>query len=191
MVERFRLRFPGIPASLANSAGIINGSAYHHDLVRPGIALYGGCCVPELRVRLSTVVTLQLPVIQLRTICTGESVGYGGDFVARKETRVAIVSGGYADGLLRNLAPSFAGWHGQRLPILGRVSMDSCAFDISQLPLEMAPREGDLIEILGEHVLLDDAANAADTISYELLTRLGDRLQKVYFEDADYLTPLI
>ena len=69
--------------------------------------------------------------------------------------------------------------------MLGRVSMDSCAFDVSQLPPEMLPREGELIEIIGEHVSLDEVAKVADTISYELLTRLGDRLQKVYFEEVD------
>lgn len=187
IVEVVRQRFPGAKISLANSAGIFLGDAWHFDLARPGIALYGGCCVPELRSHLSVVVTLQLPIIQVRTIFAGESVGYGGDFVAWKETRIAIVSGGYADGLLRRLAPRFAGWLGWNLPMLGRVSMDSCAFDLSELPVEISPREGDLIEIIGKHVSLDDAAMAADTISYELLTRLGDRLQKVYFEDADQL----
>lgn len=191
IVEMVRQRFPQTRISLANSAGIFLGDAWHFDLARPGIALYGGSCVPELRARLSTVVTLKLPVIQLRTIFAGESVGYGGDFVAQEEMRIAIVSGGYADGLLRRLAPRFAGWCEWYLPMLGRVSMDSCAFDVSQLPSEILPREGDFIEIIGDHVSLDDAAKAADTISYELLTRLGDRLQKVYFEDADHLSPPI
>lgn len=185
IVETVRQRFPRAKISFANSAGIFLGNEWHFDLARPGIALYGGCCTPALHGRLSTVATLQLPVIQLRDISAGESVGYGGDFVAREEMRVAIVSGGYADGLLRRLAPRFAGWCGRRLPILGRVSMDSCAFDVSQLPPEILPHEGDLIEIIGEHLSLDDAAKAADTISYELLTRLGDRLQKVYFEEVD------
>lgn len=182
---------PQAKLSLANSAGVFLGDDWHFDVARPGIALYGGCCVPELRARLSTVVTLKLPVIQLRTIFAGESVGYGGDFVAQEEMRIAIVSGGYADGLLRRLAPRFAGWCEWYLPMLGRVSMDSCAFDVSQLPPETLPREGDFIEIIGDHVSLDDTAAAADTISYELLTRLGDRLQKVYFEDADHLSPPI
>jgi alanine racemase len=185
IVAMVRQRFPWAKISFSNSAGIFLGDEWHFDLARPGIALYGGCCTPALNGCLSTVATLQLPVIQLREISAGESVGYGGDFVAQQEMRVAVVSGGYADGLLRRLAPRFAGWCGQRLPILGRVSMDSCAFDVSQLPPEMLPQQGDLIEIIGEHLSLDDAAKAADTISYELLTRLGDRLQKVYFEEVD------
>lgn len=185
VVDVVRERFPQAKVSLANSAGIFLGDAWHFDLARPGIALYGGCCVPALCGRLSTVVTLQLPVIQLREVSAGEPIGYGGDFVAREEMRIAVVSGGYADGLLRRLAPRFAAWRGSRLPMLGRVSMDSCAFDVSQLPPEMLPREGELIEIIGEHVSLDEVAKVADTISYELLTRLGDRLQKVYFEEVD------
>lgn len=185
VVEVVRQRFPQAKASLANSAGIFLGDDWHFDLARPGIALYGGCSTPALWGRLATVATLQLPVMQLRDISAGESVGYGGDYVAQEEMRIAIVSGGYADGLLRRLAPRFVGWRGRRLPTLGRVSMDSCAFDVSQLPPEALPREGDLIEVIGEHLSLDDTAKAADTISYELLTRLGDRLQKVYFEEVE------
>lgn len=176
---------PQAKLSLANSAGVFLGDDWHFDVARPGIALYGGCCAPALAGRLSTVVNLQLPVLQLRTVSAGESVGYGADFVAQEEMRVAIVSGGYADGLLRRLAPRFVGWCGRQMPILGRVSMDSCAFDVSHLPIDMMPREGNLIEIIGEHLSLDDAAKAAETISYELLTRLGERLQKVYFEEVD------
>ncbi len=191
VVEVVRQRFPQAKVSLANSAGIFLGDQWHFDLARPGIALYGGRCTPALSERLSTVVTLQLPVMQLRKLLAGEAVGYGGDFVAQQEIQVAVVSGGYGDGLLRSLAPRCVVWCGRRLPMLGRVSMDSCVFDVSQLTPEALPREGDLVEVIGDHVPLDEVAEAAGTISYELLTRLGGRLQKVYFEEIDQLEPQI
>lgn len=180
-----RLHFPDAISSLASSAGVFLGDDWHFDLARPGIALYGGCCTPGLQGLLSTVVTLELPVIQTRYLRAGESVGYGGDFVATQDTRALVVSGGYADGILRSLSPRMAAWRGQRLPILGRVAMDSCIFDASHLAPDDFPRDGDLIEVIGDHLSLDEVAAAAGTISYELITRLGERLSKVYFEEAE------
>jgi alanine racemase len=184
-VELVRQYSPSTIFSLANSAGIFLGDDWHFDLARPGIALYGGCCTAALHGLLSAVVTLQLPVMQHRYVSAGESIGYGADFVATRDMRVLVVSGGYADGILRSVSPRIAAWHGQRLPILGRVSMDSCVFDATDLALDDVPSEGDLVEVIGEHLSLDEAASAAGTISYELLTRLGDRLTKVYFEEPE------
>src|SRR5690606_15580283 len=144
----------------------------------------GGCCVPQLRDHLSPVVSLQLPVVQTRRLRVGEAVGYGGEFVARQEMQIAIVSGGYADGIFRSFAGRMRGWFHQELASVGRVSMDSCAFDISHLPAGFAPEGGDYIEVIGEHCPLDEQASAAGTISYELLTRLGARLQKIYFDES-------
>lgn len=182
-VAEARLHEPSIRASLANSAGILLGEDWHFNVARPGIALYGGCCVPQLRGHLSPVASLQLPVMQILDVRAGESIGYGGDFIARTDMRIAVVSGGYADGIFRSFVGGLKGWFHQELLSVGRISMDSCAFDITHLAPELSPELGDLVEIIGEHCPLDDQASAAGTISYELLTRLGDRFQKVYFEE--------
>lgn len=183
--ELTRQYLPNAITSLSASAGVFLGDDWHFDLARPGIALYGGCSAPGLQGLLSTVVTLELPIMQTRYLRAGDSVGYGGDFVATQDTRALVVSGGYADGILRSLSPRMAAWRGQRLPILGRVAMDSCVFDASHLAPGDFPREGDLIEVIGAHLSLDEVAEAAGTISYELLTRLGERLSKMYFEEAE------
>jgi alanine racemase len=183
VVGQVQQRLPQVKASLANSAGVLLGHDWHFDLARPGIALYGGECVSGLVGRLAPVVSLLLPVMQLRRLNRGESLGYGCTFVAPKPMRVALVAGGYADGVLRCLSNRAKGWFGRELPLLGRVSMDSCCFDISHLEPGEAPCEGDFIELFGNHLSLDAAAKDAGTISYELLTRLGERLQHFYFED--------
>lgn len=184
VVSQVHQCLPMVKASLANSAGVLLGHEWHFDLVRPGIALYGGECTPALRGRLAPVVTLSLPVLQLRQLVVGESLGYGCTFVASKPMQVVLVSGGYADGILRCLSNRARGWFRRELPLLGRVSMDSCCFDVSHLEPSELPEEGDLIELFGDHLSLDAIADAAGTISYELLTRLGERLQRFYFEES-------
>lgn len=168
---------PGAMYSLANSATVFLPASYHFDLARPGIALYGSGDAS-----LAAVVSLYLPVLQVRNLRKGETVGYGATYRASVDLRVAIVAGGYADGLFRSLSNKATGWYRSNLPMLGRVSMDSCVFDISGVDAGAQPQEGDLIEVLGEHRRLDDVAAEAGTVSYELLTRLGQRLEKRYCE---------
>jgi len=102
--------------------------------------------------------------------------------------RVVLVAGGYADGVLRCLSNRATGWFGRELPLLGRVSMDSCCFDVSHLEPNELPCEGDFIELFGTHIPLDATARDAETISYELLTRLSERLQRFYFEEPSDAT---
>lgn len=168
---------PDLQYSLANSATVFLPESFHFDVARPGIGLYGSG-----HPSLSPVVSLHLPVLQVRDLRAGESVGYGATHRAEKDTRIAIVSGGYADGVFRSLSNVAHGWFNARLPLLGRVSMDSCVFDLSALPLEEQPQEGDLIELLGENLRIDDVSAQAGTVSYELLTHLGARLEKRYCE---------
>ncbi len=182
MIARAESEFPDMKASLANSPGIFLPGDPHFDLVRPGVALYGGAPLADRSIRMNPVVSLHLPVIQVRRLERGEAVGYGAQYVTTEPKVVAVVSGGYADGLLRGWAPSGRGWFNDFLPVLGRVSMDSCIFDITHLPEDLRPKESDEIELLGEHLGVDDMAAAAGTISYEILTRLGERLQKRYLE---------
>lgn len=177
MAEACTCVVPGVQHSLANSATVFLPPAFHFDVARPGIALYGSG-----HEALSPVVSLYLPVLQVRDLKAGESVGYGATFRAPHNMRIAIVSGGYADGIFRSLSNIAHGWYHAKLPLLGRVSMDSCVFDVSALLPSQLPEEGDLIELLGEHRSLDEVATEAGTISYELLTGLGARLEKRYCE---------
>ncbi|PCK08781.1 MAG: alanine racemase [Alteromonadaceae bacterium] len=185
--QRFALlleRFRGIgltpKATLANSGGIFRSDAYHYDLVRPGIALFGGN--PGVTINpMRAVVGLTLPVIQVRDLPVGDCVGYGATRAFSTQRKIAIVAGGYADGMMRAL--SNRGWgfvQGAKVPIVGRISMDSTLFDISDIANPSDVVEGDGIEVLGSNVLIDDMAMAADTISYEVLTSIGERYQRSY-----------
>lgn len=181
LAEAIRSPLPQLELSLANSAGIFLGAAYHFDLVRPGAALYGinpGNLAPNL---LAPVAQLMLQVIQTRCLAPGECVGYGATFTAERDTSVVMVSGGYADGLMRALSQKGCAWfNGARLPLLGRVSMDSLVFDVGGLPEQLRPVEGDRIELFGANISVDQQASMAGTIGYELFTRLGERCQRDY-----------
>lgn len=175
-----RARFPGIRTSLANSAGIFLGTQYHHDLERPGAALYGIDIGPNSHDIVPTI-TLDARIIQVRHIPAGEGVGYGFTFHAEKPMRLATIGIGYADGWPRSLSNSGAAWSGAaRLPIIGRVSMDSFSIDITNAPDSLG--EGDFVELIGSHQSADAVAQAAGTIGYEILTRLGRRFDRLYRE---------
>ncbi|SHN05392.1 alanine racemase [Roseibium suaedae] len=172
--------FPGVPHCLANSGGVFLGKPYHGALVRPGIALYGGSPVGTSANPMEPVVRLDIAVVQTRTVPAGTKVGYGGSQVTDKETRLATIAAGYADGLSRALSSRGAVYfNGVRLPIVGRVSMDSMTVDISALP-EGTLTLGSRVEVLGPNQTLEDVARDAGTISYEILTSLGHRYQRRY-----------
>ena len=186
--ERFRdlsALFPGIPGSLANSSGIFLGQDVHHDLVRPGVALYGANPTPGKKNPMQTVVTLEGRIVQLREVEQGATVGYSATWTARRPTRLAIVSVGYADGFLRAASASDgrsgaeAIVAGRRCPLAGRVSMDLIAIDVTDLP-EAEVARGDLIMLLGRGIGVDDLAARAGTIGYEVLTSLGRRYRRIY-----------
>ncbi len=173
-------RFPGVPRSLANSAGIFLDERFRFDLVRPGIALYGAQPADvDHRDAVSPVVTLEARVLQIRDVPVGTGVGYGLTFVAARPSRLATLGVGYADGWPRRLGGIGAAWFGGRtLAIAGRVSMDSMTIDITDLA-DGALGEGDWVELIGPHRPIEMVAHEADTISYELLTSLGRRYQVV------------
>jgi alanine racemase len=172
--------YPGIPGSLANSAGCTLGAAARHDLVRPGIALYGGRFRAD-REPLEGVVTLAAPIIQVREVRAGETVGYGATWSAPHLSRIAIVSVGYADGYLRDAGSTdrksgaSARVNGVVCPLAGRVSMDLLAIDVTEAGLI---RRGDLATLIGDGISVDDVAEAAGTIGYEILTGLGRRYHR-------------
>ncbi len=171
-----------VRCTLANSAGVFIGDSVHWDIVRPGIALYGGNPGQEKN-PMKPVVGLNLPVIQVRHLPVGECVGYGAIQCFDSERYIAVVSGGYADGILRSLGDH--GWGylaGCKVPIVGRISMDSTLFDVTEVVEKNALSSVATIEILGNNISIDDMASAASTISYEILTSLGARYQRCYIE---------
>lgn len=180
-----RALFPGVPASLANSSGIFLGPEAHYDLVRPGVALYGANPTPGHTNPMQPVVTLQGRVVQVRRAGEGECVGYGATWTARRASRLAIISVGYADGFSR--AASAADGHAgaeaivadRRCPLAGRISMDLLAIDVTDVP-EQAVRRGDFVTLLGEDISVDELAARSGTIAYEVLTRLGSRYRRIY-----------
>lgn len=161
-----------VPRSLAATGGILLGSAYHFELTRPGVGLYGGLPFVDA----IPVVTLDVPVIQARDVEPGESVGYANAFVAKARTRVATVAAGYADGLIRAMgAEATFNVEGHKLPVLGRVSMDLITVDISSLA-----ETPEHLQLIGSHQSVDTVADFAGTIGYEILTSLGGRYDRVY-----------
>ncbi|WOH62768.1 alanine racemase [Bradyrhizobium sp. BWC-3-1] len=170
--------FGPIPSCFANSAGVLMGKDYHGSLVRPGIALYGGAPQVNAVNPMEPVVSLSIAVAQTRTVPGGAMVGYSGTHVTHDCTRLATLCAGYADGLPRSLSGRGAVYFGgQRLPIVGRVSMDSMTVDISDLR-DGALDFGSLVEVIGPHQTLEMLATDAGTISYEILTGLGHRFQR-------------
>lgn len=161
-----------VPRSLSATGGILLGPAYHFDLTRPGVGLYGGQPFADAE----HVVTLDLPVIQVRDVDPDETVGYGNTWTAKQATRVATIAAGYADGLFRVMGNSAIVYSGATpCPVVGRVSMDLITVDVSALE-----GDPDYLTILGPHQGVDDLAAAAGTIGYEVLTNLGGRYSRSF-----------
>jgi len=183
--DALRARLPKAAASLANSAGILLGRAYHYDLVRPGIALYGGKASRAAASRFARVVQLAGRVLQVRDVPPGETVGYGATRTLKCHSRVAVLSVGYADGVFRALSVAdnreglqvHFGSH--PAPLIGRVSMDLITVDVTDVPHELT-RRGAWVELIGTHVAAHEFASHAGTIDYEVLTNLGARAVRRY-----------
>ncbi|WP_039017117.1 alanine racemase [Halocynthiibacter namhaensis] len=166
-----------VPRSLAATGGILLGADYHFDLVRPGVGLYGGLPFRDA----SPVVQLSLPIIQTRDVQPGEYVGYGNGWKADKPTKVATLAAGYADGLIRAMGGQSTQVFAAATPceILGRVSMDMLTVDVTHL--ENIPES---LDILCDHQTIDDLADKAGTIGYEILTNLGARYTRHLKEET-------
>ena len=189
--------FEGCELSLANSAGIHLGNNYHFNLVRPGIALYGGECCNDGKHLLKSVVHAQGRIAQIRQAKKGEVIGYGATHTFKANTKIALISVGYADGFHRASSGSGvalrevqkhggAGAIGDiKVPIIGRVSMDLTAFDVSEVPDQML-EDASHVELFGKTIALDDAARAAGTIGYEMLTSLGQRYFRNHINQPEH-----
>jgi len=187
--QRVRSAFGDIESSLANSAGVFLGSDYHFDLTRPGVALYGGEAASGMENPMRAVVRAEARILQVRRVRAGEPVSYGAAQALERDSLVAVCGAGYADGYhragsgagvpLRESVPGgfYGALAGHRVPVIGRVTMDLTLFDITDVPdAEIA--ENGWIELFGGTIPLDEAARAAGTIGYELLTSLGARYHR-------------
>jgi alanine racemase len=175
-LERFRAVASVVPANryaMANSAGICLGRDYSFDLVRPGLALYGGVPRAEAEGNIRQVARVEAQVVQRRTIPVGETCGYGATFHANEDTEAAILNIGYADGYLRGFSSHGSAFVGEyALPVLGRVSMDLLAVGVDAAP---QLSEGDWVEIDYD---LPSASKQSGLSQYELLTTLGSRFER-------------
>lgn len=178
--ERASALWPGIQRSLSATGGAYLGKPFQFDEIRPGIGLYGGGPAPAKGSPPHTVVTLTTSVLQVRDIKKGESAGYGRTWTAPSDATLATIGLGYADGYLRSASnKGHVIVAGQKRPIVGRVSMDLIIVDVTGLSVS----PGDEIEVLGPNMPLAEVAGAMGTIDYEILTRLGSRLERSYAGD--------
>lgn len=183
--DGLRAMLPEAPASLSNSAGTLLGADYRYDLVRPGIALYGGRAIEGRPNPAAKVVRVEARILQIREAAASDVVGYGATYSLTRPSRIATIATGYADGFLRSITgpigrpppPAYIG--GYPAPIVGRVSMDLVTLDVTDVPPALAQR-GAWAELIGRHVQIDDLADSSGTIGYEVLTRLGPRFQRIY-----------
>jgi len=174
--------WPDARASLANTAGSFMGVGYRFSITRPGVGLFGGSPFGRKRADIRTVACVEAPILQIRRVPDGESVGYGAAWRAAGERRVAIIAAGFADGVLRALGRGGYAWfEGRKAPFVGRISMDLIALDVTECP---AARPGAWVELLGDHVGLDETARRARTVSYEILARPAHRLERRYVGGA-------
>ena len=185
LFRELRIAYRGVPSSLANSSGIFLGGTVHCDVVRPGGALYGANPTPTKKNPMRPVIDLKGRIVQVRHVKKGDTVGYAATFTAARQSRLAIVAVGYADGYLR-AAGAGKGKPaaelivaGKRCPIVGRISMDVLAVDVSDLP-DGAARRGHFATMIGGELSLEAVAAASGTINYEVLTSLGRRYHRHY-----------
>ena len=182
VVSKIKWYFPEVKASLANSSGTFLGEEYHFDMVRIGAALYGINPQPRNKNPLRPVINLSLPVLQIRTTETGVSVGYGAQGSVGPKTRLAVVAGGYADGVHRTLGLNPRGIvNGEEVRAVGRISMDSLIFDISAVNSNPA-----YIDVINHQITLDVLMQANKSLGYEMLTGLGRRYDRYYLPAKDY-----
>jgi alanine racemase len=185
LFRELRILYRGIPSSLANSSGIFLGGTVHCDMVRPGAALYGVNPTPGRTNPMRPVIEVKGRIIQVRLVSKGDSVGYGAAFTTTRASRLAIVAVGYADGYARAAGATKgkpgaqAIVAGKRCPVVGRVSMDLLAIDVTDLP-EGSARRGDFATLIGGGIGVDELGVAAGTIGYEVLTSLGRRYHRIY-----------
>jgi len=167
---------------IANSAGIFRHPEYQFDMVRLGIGLYGVDSATDRQLSLQTVVTLKSTIAQIREVPKGETVGYNRKGVVNRNSRIATVRIGYADGYSRALGNGngYMWLKGKKAPVIGNVCMDMTMIDVTDIPEAM---EGDEVEVLGKQVPVQELAQATGTIAYEIMTGISQRVKRIYVEE--------
>lgn len=175
--------YPNARFSLSNSGGILMDLPAAQQIVRPGYALYGGAPDGNSDNALETVATFTAPVVMTREIETGAAAGYDSRWHAQRPSTLAVLGAGYADGYHRSLTNKGIVWlGGTECPVVGAVSMDLITVDITDAPQPVTLN--DRAELFGEKIKLDRLATLAETIGYELLTSIGNRVERVYLTDT-------
>lgn len=182
LFDSIAAQFPGVPRSIDNSGGAMAPGVRHGDIVRAGIALYGGAPHGDPN-PMAAVVALDAYIMQLRQVPAGAGVGYGLTHRCARPSHIATLSVGYADGWPRHLSGRGSAYIGGiRVPVIGRVSMDSMAVDVTDVPDHLL-YPGAPVELIGPNQTIDAVATQAGTISYEILTRLGSRYARTYLPE--------
>lgn len=185
-LQKYNDKFKNAVISFANSSGIFLGEDYQFDLARAGVALYGANPTPHRKNPMLPVVTLKARVIQVKEVLPGAGIGYNSRFHAPHKMLIATLGLGYADGLLRatNVTgkaknQGYVMFNDKRCPIIGAISMDSITIDVTDQP---SIKTGDYVELLNADHTVDDLAEYAGTIAYEVLTNLGARFERLYLD---------
>jgi alanine racemase len=173
--QHIKQQIPELDGSLLNSAGLCSLAQHRYHMVRPGIALYGVEPCEDRTLGLKPVMQLTASVVQTRQLVAGDGVGYGSSFIAPQAMRIAVIAAGYGDGIPRALSQCGTVYiHGTACPIIGRVCMDYCMVDIGALQV----RRGDRAIFWGTDHAVTTVAHTVNTIAYELLTRIANRVPR-------------
>ena len=166
---------------ILNTAGIINFTDYQYDMVRIGIGMMGISCIPQIEKQLQNVATFKTVISQISKVEKGDSIGYSRKYIAEKDTRIATIPIGYADGIPRLIGnkKGFVFIKGQKVPIVGNVCMDMLMADLGEIPA----KEGDEVVIFNSCKTLEEFADYCQTIPYEVLTSISRRVKRIYIKD--------
>ena len=176
-----RKNFSSSKASLANSAGIFISKEYHFDLVRPGIALFGGNPITNSEIKFQNVINLKAKIIQIRNIKKNDTVGYGASYKAKKNMCIGTIAIGYADGFVRKFSNNMEVYYKNKpLKVIGRISMDLMTIDLSSIISLIKSDKTAYVEIINNFNNINKLSKNIDTISYEILTSLGNRYKRKY-----------
>jgi alanine racemase len=186
LFNRLRKKLPAAPTSVGNSAGGLLGSDFSGDMARIGIALFGGNPYLGEMPSLKPVLRVQSRILQLREISQGTTVGYGATYTADKDMMIATVGTGYADGYPWSLGNrGVASIGGHRVPVVGRVSMDLITLDVTGIPPELV-QPGEMVDLIGPDISLEEVAERAGTVNYEILTGLSQRARRNFLGGPDH-----
>jgi alanine racemase len=172
----------GFIKHIANTAAIRRNPNWQFDMVRLGIGLYGGDNISQLNLPLQTVATLKTTVAQIRHLKAGDTVSYNRSGVLKRDSIIATIRIGYADGYPRKMGNGLGQLYikGALAPTVGKICMDMCMIDVTDIP---DVQSGDIVEIFGKNISIQTVAKAADTISYEIMTGISLRVKRVYIEE--------